>query len=603
MWCLAMVFSFCLFSFNLSILSKFTTKLFWVCFSNGAKALTAEITRVDGVYEILYVAYNAAAQQLDGSSEATPARLYSLTNEVHQLFEFAVLNLVAIEKIMKKHDKAHKSSPQGPAIRKYVEQETFMYGHMVQSPLYRRLPDLYTGAASKFESTHYCNVCVSQVPYALQLDCSHVLCLRCASNMRTHFFTRCPTCRKECNLSPIYAKAKELLGQAPNPSFSLLQLDAPIDPQHQQHSDCKQHAAGMHPGLDGSCSSGTATADAGAMAPLFRNLLASNACGPAAASSRANLLPCPHQQYGAAAMPAVGRSGGANVSHGQSNIFAAEFPLDLDILGITGSGGNNASDSSSNSGGACRDAANDVWLELGLDLSSIPQHSGRGGDDVHSSGQHTGVLGLNTASGLLPATPYVPEAASLFSSAIAVDAGSRGAHLCRGTGGACRKGDVGDGHASSIPGHRRPLKTAANDCEEGPDEDTDEMAHYDPAASPDRQVPGLTGTLAATFTRNALRSGPSQWRALKASAAAGMTAEDDKLIQELRRKAMSCVYAERARKKRLGKLKDATGKVGHLDRRNKALEDENKELRRELAELKAHIRRSNGTSGFVNTYE
>ena len=69
------------------------------------KALTAEITRVDGIYEILYVAYNAAAQQLVGSAEATPNRLYSLTNEVHQLFEFAVLNLVAIEKIMKKHDK------------------------------------------------------------------------------------------------------------------------------------------------------------------------------------------------------------------------------------------------------------------------------------------------------------------------------------------------------------------------------------------------------------------------------------------------------------------------------------------------------------------
>lgn len=622
------------------------------------KALTAEITRVDGIYEILYVAYNAAAQQLVGSAEATPNRLYSLTNEVHQLFEFAVLNLVAIEKIMKKHDKAHKAGPKGPTIRTYVEQETFMYSHMVQSPLYRWLPDLYVGAASKFESTHYCNVCVSQVPYAMQLDCSHVLCLRCASNMRKHFFTQCPTCRKECNLSPIYAKAKELLGQAPNPSFSLLQLEAPVDPQHQhQHAQgkcadsgsgafasllaTKQQAFGMLPdlGLDGGCCDGggaatESSAATSAFTPLFGNLLDSHSsCGSSSCGSsvsctqRLSLLP--HARYpgcrSAVDRGGGGGGGGRNVGVGvgvgvrsvpANTIFNADSPLDLEM-----SDGSGASSNSNDGGGnSNRGIANDFWLELGLDLSSMAggaQRSGRGSlsgggggaaaqpgglidlDSVfpvppfgtgHSGGGGGGALSAEAEGSLLDLIANVNSGSSSSSS-------SNSAHACGGARG--NAGGRMDRRKSSTPDHRRPLTASADEGDDDGDDDDEEegAAHSGSASSPDRQVPGLTGTLATIFTRNALRSGPSEWRKILAGAASCMTTEDNKVIQELRRKAMSCVYAERARKKRLGKLKDVTGRVGKLDRRNKALEDENKKLRRELAELKAHIRRSNGMSG------
>jgi len=175
---------------------------------------------------------------------------------------------------------------------------------------------------------------------------------------------------------------------------------------------------------------------------------------------------------------------------------------------------------------------------------------------------------------------------------------SNSAHACGGARG--NAGGRMDRRKSSTPDHRRPLTASADEGDDDGDDDDEEeegAAHSGSASSPDRQVPGLTGTLATIFTRNALRSGPSEWRKILAGAASCMTTEDNKVIQELRRKAMSCVYAERARKKRLGKLKDVTGRVGKLDRRNKALEDENKKLRRELAELKAHIRRSNGMSG------
>lgn len=143
------------------------------------------------------------------------------------------------------------------------------------------------------------------------------------------------------------------------------------------------------------------------------------------------------------------------------------------------------------------------------------------------------------------------------------------------------------------PAHRRPLK--ANGYTEGGIEDHEggpadsSTGRHDAVAYPDRQLPELSGKLATIFTRNALRSGPAEWRALHASAADLMTAEDDKLILELRRKAMSCVYAERARKKRMGKMKDVTGRVGELQKRNVHLENENTVLREELAVLKAQI--------------
>jgi hypothetical protein len=46
-----------------------------------------------------------------------------LVNQIHLLFEFAVLNLVAIEKVMKKHDKCAKAAggrAKGPFVRDYV---------------------------------------------------------------------------------------------------------------------------------------------------------------------------------------------------------------------------------------------------------------------------------------------------------------------------------------------------------------------------------------------------------------------------------------------------------------------------------------------------
>ena len=108
---------------------------------------------------------------------------------------------------------------------------------------------------------------------------------------------------------------------------------------------------------------------------------------------------------------------------------------------------------------------------------------------------------------------------------------------------------------------------------------------------------GLTGRLAQIITRQTLRCGPNEWRAVRAKLS-DITAEEDQMIHELRRKAMSCVYAERSRKKRLGKLKDVTGRVGELDQRNRSLEAENLSLRRQLADVKAELSRANSGGSF-----
>jgi predicted RNase H-like nuclease (RuvC/YqgF family) len=51
------------------------------------------------------------------------------------------------------------------------------------------------------------------------------------------------------------------------------------------------------------------------------------------------------------------------------------------------------------------------------------------------------------------------------------------------------------------------------------------------------------------------------------------------------------VYAERARKKRLGKLRDANDQVGDLRSRNQHLEGENRSLKQQLDDLKNQLRR------------
>ena len=94
----------------------------------------------------------------------------------------------------------------------------------------------------------------------------------------------------------------------------------------------------------------------------------------------------------------------------------------------------------------------------------------------------------------------------------------------------------------------------------------------------------LSGALRSIFTRDALRLPPKEWRVLRESIGV-LPDADEALIQDLRRKSMSCVYAERSRERRTFKLQAALAQARALQAQIKELEDENRTLRDRIRTL------------------
>jgi len=233
-----------------------------------ATALVDAIVEVDDVYEHLYFQFLNVAEKTcfvaaDDSTNSNPND--ELVASIHGLYEFAVWNLICIEKITKKHDKRHSEKIRSTVHR--MVKNTFMYSNLADSELYKMLPKLEqsadnnnnhnkTGCCSSSDSSttsksscatassstsvptsscaseastaadDFCSVCIAQVKCTIKLDCGHSFCLGCANSLSKHFFTNCPECRADVSPNPVSAIAKQILGVAPNPGFSLLKLES-----------------------------------------------------------------------------------------------------------------------------------------------------------------------------------------------------------------------------------------------------------------------------------------------------------------------------------------------------------------------------------------
>jgi hypothetical protein len=102
----------------------------------------------------------------------------------------------------------------------------------------------------------------------------------------------------------------------------------------------------------------------------------------------------------------------------------------------------------------------------------------------------------------------------------------------------------------------------------------------DPADSP-----ALKAYVQRLFPKDALRSSPSEWKLFRTKVK-GLGKEEQKMVATLRRKELSCVYAEKARQRRI-KTAKCTGEANQqLERELAASRDENSKLRAELAALR-----------------
>ena len=123
---------------------------------------------------------------------------------------FGVLNIIAIEKIVKKYNRWITPSIDAERIRDYVR----------QSPLYKCL--LHPGGGEDkdkdTDADAECAICFCKNDFQLNLSCGHSLCINCIQTMNNYSYERCPFCNTNINLNPIHVHAHSILDGKVNDS-------------------------------------------------------------------------------------------------------------------------------------------------------------------------------------------------------------------------------------------------------------------------------------------------------------------------------------------------------------------------------------------------
>jgi hypothetical protein len=88
------------------------------------------------------------------------------------------------------------------------------------------------------------------------------------------------------------------------------------------------------------------------------------------------------------------------------------------------------------------------------------------------------------------------------------------------------------------------------------------------------------------FPRCILRASREEFAAAKKTNAQHLSKELKTRLKELRRKELSCVYADRARHERINSMKNSSNDIEHLTSENEQLASENESLRSQIEAMK-----------------
>eukprot|EP00039_Didymoeca_costata_P004548 m.74109 g.74109 ORF g.74109 m.74109 type:complete len:519 (-) comp12447_c0_seq4:139-1695(-) len=186
------------------------------------RELEKEIERVDRVYQELQARCLEAVTSINEPqyTEKPPQHGITINDAafiVHQLFEYAVLAVIAAHKVVRKHDYHNADNKLEDIVRRDVLQGRQFYKHIQErSSFFDLLPDLYRKVQHK---PYTCVQCKENFPYVMPMDCGSFLCCRCAANAIEKVFTECPSCKRRSNFSPIHYKMMEV---PPKPKRKLL---------------------------------------------------------------------------------------------------------------------------------------------------------------------------------------------------------------------------------------------------------------------------------------------------------------------------------------------------------------------------------------------
>jgi len=138
--------------------------------------------------------------------EASKDKNYPEFSKLKELHQYAVLNYLAVLKILKKHDKHYF-----PAIREEVL-EGFM-----QMPLYKAVnsPILFQSLkkSGSLPTGPDCPICLEPSITPVTLECGHQFCWTCLWNGDMENHVACPLCRKSQTLNPSEININDILGK------------------------------------------------------------------------------------------------------------------------------------------------------------------------------------------------------------------------------------------------------------------------------------------------------------------------------------------------------------------------------------------------------
>jgi len=170
--------------------------------------LLQEIVNVDTFFHALQHLLEVATAK---SSEELP----SLAQNVRS---FAVLNYLAVLKILKKHDKMRSfshdlvSGLSSAEVHERLRAADFcacLYGSAVFT---RTAALIQSTVPETAKESLQCPVCMESVLDPAVLPCQHSFCWRCLTDCAAHGISTCPLCRQEQSLEPVNLEIETVLG-------------------------------------------------------------------------------------------------------------------------------------------------------------------------------------------------------------------------------------------------------------------------------------------------------------------------------------------------------------------------------------------------------
>mmetsp|Transcript_12599 Transcript_12599/g.22868 ORF Transcript_12599/g.22868 Transcript_12599/m.22868 type:complete len:377 (+) Transcript_12599:122-1252(+) len=157
-------------------------------------ALMADITDVNKFFE-------AKKAAIERENEKNGLRMFEKLKKLHK---YAVINYLAVLKIVKKHDKHF------PAIREKV------LDVLTKLPLYQAVksPSLFEGIekVDAPKGIPDCPICLDPCITPVTLECGHNFCWLCMWKSDIKNLVCCPLCRKTQSLNPMEMDINDILG-------------------------------------------------------------------------------------------------------------------------------------------------------------------------------------------------------------------------------------------------------------------------------------------------------------------------------------------------------------------------------------------------------